>query len=152
MKAIPISPVFNIYINGRGTYSVVFLPKSYSWRFEGALRVEIILDQETKKLGGWISYKSLFYTSQITGINISKFSRGGIYQTEIQAEILQNSQEVEVLNQNNRKWVNLLQKNILYVKNYRHKDYKILKRRNLSEINTGRDIAKFPRGRSFKSK
>ena len=54
-------------INERGTYWVVFLSTSYSWRFEGALRVEIILDQEPQKLSGWISSKGLFYLEQITG-------------------------------------------------------------------------------------
>ena len=58
--------------------------------------MEIILDQETQKISGWISYKILFYIAEITDRNIAKFPKGGIYKTEIQAEILQNSQEVEV--------------------------------------------------------
>ena len=54
---------------------------SYSCMFEGDLRVEIILDQETQKLSGQISYKSLFYIAQITDINIATLSKGIIYQT-----------------------------------------------------------------------
>ena len=46
--------------------------------------------------------KGLFCIAQITDINIAKLSRGGIYKTEIQAEMLQNSQEVEVINQSYR--------------------------------------------------
>ena len=79
------------------------MPTHYSWRFEVALRVQIILYQETKKLSGCISYKSIFYIAQITGRNIAKFSRSGNYKTEIQADILQIFQEVDVLNQNYRK-------------------------------------------------
>ena len=33
-----------------------------------------------------------------TGRNIEKFSRGGIYKPSVQAEILQNSQDVEFIN------------------------------------------------------
>ena len=48
--------------------------------------------------------------------------------------------------------MNFLQKCILQSTNYRQKYYKILKRRNLSNRNTGIDIAKLSRGVSFKPK
>ena len=67
------------------------------------MRVENILDQETKKISAGIPYKSLFYKAQITGRNIAKLSRCGSLKTKITGRnVVQNSKEVEVLNQNYR--------------------------------------------------
>ena len=46
-------------------------------------------------------------------------------------------------------WVNFFQNSILYSKSYKQKYCKILKRQNLSNRNTGKDIAKFSRGGIF---
>ena len=75
LPAIPISSILKICIKERGTYSFAFLPTSYSWSFEGAVRVEIILDQGIQNLSGWISYRIPFHITP-----------------PVQAEILQNSQ------------------------------------------------------------
>ena len=60
-------------------------------------------------------------------------SGGGIYKTSLQADIFQNSQEVEFINHQ-----------------YRLKYSKILKILNLQTINTGRIIAKLSRGWIYK--
>ena len=78
LPAITISSISKICINKGGTYSIIFLPSRYSWSFEGALRVEIILYQGIQKLSGRVSYISLF---QIT--------------PSLQDKILQNAQEAE---------------------------------------------------------
>ena len=66
--------------------------------------------------------------SKITGKNIAKFSRGGVFKPKLQAEILQTSQEVESKNQN-----------------YRQKYCKMIKRWNLQTRITGKHIKKFQR-------
>ena len=52
LPAILISPIFKICINKGGTYSIIFLTTSYSWSFENALRMEIILYQGIQNLSG----------------------------------------------------------------------------------------------------
>ena len=47
-------------------------------------------------------YAGYFDKTNITGINIENFSKGRIYKPILQAEILQNHEEVKILNQYSR--------------------------------------------------
>ena len=73
--------------------------KRNSWIFEGDLRVEIILDQKPQNSSGEFLIELYSSEHKITGKNIVKFLRGGFYKSSLQAEILQNYQEVEFINQ-----------------------------------------------------
>ena len=68
------------------------------------------------------------FLRKITGKDIAKSSRSGIFKPKLQAEILQNYTEVEYLKQN-----------------YRYRYYKILKWWDFKTKITGRDIANFSR-------
>ena len=83
-------------------------------------------------LGGFL--KELYSSDhRITGKNIEKFSRGGIYKPSIQAEIFQNSQKVEFINQTlQAKMLEISEKTDFINHQYRQKKYcKIMKRWNL---------------------
>ena len=70
----------------------------------------MILDQVIKRTQ-WVNFlqKSIPHNTISTGKNIAKYSRGNIYKTEIQSEIVQNYQEVKLLNQNyKQKYCNIL--------------------------------------------
>ena len=92
----------------------MYLRRVNSWSFEGALRIEILFTKEHKDSLGEFPTKLYYTENKITVRNIAKFSRGGIYKPSLQAEILQNYQEVEFINHH-----------------YRQKSCKIKKRWNL---------------------
>ena len=79
------------------------------------------------------SWASENILTNITGINIEKLSRGGIYKPKLQAEILQNPEEVKSINQY-----------------YRQKYCKILKRWDLLTKITGINIEISGRGEIYK--
>ena len=59
--------------------------------------------QETSLQAGILKHsQELEFTKQITGKNITNFSRGGIYKPSVQAEVFQNYQEVEFINHHYR--------------------------------------------------
>ena len=76
----------------------MYLRRVNSWSFEGAFRIEILFTKEHKDSLGEFPTKLYYTENKITVRNIAKFSRGGIYKPSLQAEILQNSQVVELIN------------------------------------------------------
>ena len=48
------------------------------------------------------NFQEVEFADKITGKNIAKFSRGGIYKPSVQVEVLQNDEEVEFINHHYR--------------------------------------------------